>query len=191
MSIRLQDITTSTNLDLDDKVLVSDNSSEHLVTVRTFLGRMSTLFQGIRKKTQDGDPAISLANDGWMYKIPLTTDGVEVPNGDSGMSRVDGGIQVEDAGAYKITGDIYLSSNGTNANGVYIYYGTSFTDGLPANTGATELCGVYSSAPKASMKQVTGIVANVPAYTIFYLVGRSETTASTAGHSWLLVERLA
>ena len=191
MSIKLQDISTSTNLDLTDKVLVSDGTSEHLVTVETFLGRMSTLFQGIRKKTQEGDPTISLANDGWMYKIPLTTDGVEVPNGDSGMSIVDGGIKVTATGSYKVTGDIYLSANGSNANGVYIFYGSSFTDGAPADTGATELCGVYGSAIKASMKQVAGIVTNVPANTIFYLVGRSEATASTAGHSWLLVERLA
>lgn len=185
MSIKFQDITTSNNLDMTDKVLVSDGTSEHLVTVETFLGRMSTLFQGLKTTT-----GTVIANNGYMYKMALDSDGVEVPFGDSGMSVYDGGVKVSQAGSYKVTASLYLATT-TDFSGVYIFYGTSFTDGPTADTGATELCGVIEDTPKASVKQVIGIVTNVPAGTIFYLVGRAMTSATTGGSGWLLVERLA
>jgi len=185
MGIKLQDISTSTNLDLTDKVLVSDGSAEHLVTVETFLGRMSTLFQGL--KTTSGT---TIPYDGYMHKMALDSDGVEVPFGESGMSVYDGGVRVSQAGSYKITADLYLSTT-AGFNGVYIFYGTSFTDGATADTGATELCGIIENTPKASVKQVVGIVTNVPANTIFYLVGRAMDGTSYGGNGWLLVERLA
>ena len=187
MSIKLQDITTSTNLDLTDKVLVSDGTSEHLVTVETFLGRMSTLFQGLQ-----GGGTQTIA-DSKMYKIALTSDGVEVPSGDSGMSISSGGVMVSAAGSYKITANAYLNpADTTHNNGVYVFYGTSFTDGASADTGATELCGVYDCRNSASIVQVTGIVTNVAANTIFWLVGRASGSATcNVGAGWLLVERLA
>ena len=187
MSIKLQDITTSTNLDLTDKVLVSDGSSEHLVTVETFLGRMSTLFQGMKAS---GTQTIA---DAKMYKIPLSVDGVEVPSGDSGMEISSGGVKVSAAGAYKITANAYLApSDTTHSNGVYIFYGTTFTDGASADTGATELCGVFDSRNASSIVQVTGIVTNVAANTIFWLVGRASNSATcNVEGGWLLVERLS
>lgn len=187
MSIKLQDITTSTNLDLTDKVLVSDGTSEHLVTVETFLGRMSTLYQGIK-----GSGAQTIA-DANMYKIALANTGVEVPAGDSGMEISNGGVKITAVGSYKITASIYLSpSSNSYPAGVYVFYGTSFTDGAAADTGATELCGVYDTHAHAGTVQVTGILTNVPANTIFFLVGRASNSATaTVSSGWLLVERLA
>lgn len=185
MSIKFQDITTSNNLDLTDKVLVSDGTSEHLVTIQTLLGRMSTLFQGLKTTT-----GTTITNDGYMYKMALDSDGVEVPFQDSGMSVYDGGVRISQAGSYKITASLYLSTT-AGFNGVYIFYGTSFTDGPTADTGATELCGIIEDTQKASVKQVIGIVTDVPVGTIFYLVGRAMNNTSYAGSGWLLVERLA
>ena len=187
MSIKLQDITTSTNLDLTDKVLISDGTSEHLVTVETFLGRMSTLYQGIK-----GSGAQTIA-DAKMYKIALASTGVEVPAGDSGMEISNGGIKVTSVGSYKVTASIYLTpSSSSYPNGVYVFYGTSFTDGAAADTGATELCGVYDNHSQSTTIQVTGILTNVPANTIFFLVGRASNSATASvGNGWLLVERLA
>lgn len=184
MSIKLQDIVTSTNLDMTDKVLVSDGTSEHLVTVETFLGRMSTMFQGMQSSTAKTISGTTIS------KIPLVNDGVEVPFGDSGMSISDGGIKVTAAGTYRVTASAYLiPSNLANRSGLYIFYGTSFTDGEPP-TGATEACGVFDV--RSTTVQVTGVVMNVSANTIFYLAGRAWTGATTtASNGWLLVERLA
>lgn len=183
MSIRLQDITTSTNLDMTDKLLVSDGSSEHLVTVATLLGFMNQQFQGLRTTS------MTLTGDTNMYKISLDGDGVETPSGASGMSRSTGGILVSEAGTYKITASMYAGVN-TNGLGVYIWYGTTFTDGPAADTGATELCGWYDTTDKSSTHQVTGIVS-VAANTIFWLVGRASTSNTSVSNGWLLVERMA
>jgi len=183
MSIKLQDITTSTNLDLTDKVLVSDGTSEHLVTAETMLGRMHTLFQGKQDTT-------SVTLTGTTFKkIPLALNGVEVPVGDSGMSISDGGIKVSKAGTYKVTANLYLNPNDTTkSEGVYVFYGTSFTEGEPP-TGCTELCGRYDRS--FSSVQVIGIATNVSANTIFYLAGRGNSAGTTADLGWLLVERLS
>ena len=187
MSIKLQDITTSTNLDMTDKVLVSDGTSEHLVTVETLLGRMSTLFQGMQ-----GGTSLTVS-DNQMHKIALVNDGVEVPSGDSGMEISSGGIKVSEAGSYKIAANAYLNpADNTHSNGIYIFYGTTFTDGPSADTGATELCGVFDCRNSASIVQVTGIVTNVAANTIFWIIGRASNSANCVfSASWLLVERLA
>jgi len=184
MSIRLQDINTTNVLNLTDKLLVSNGSSENLVSVETFIGHTNLLFQGA------STTSATLAGDANMHKYALTNVGLEVPNGASGMSIASGGVQVSAAGAYKITASLYMGYN-TNGNGVYIFYGSSFTDGAPADTGATELCGQYETSSKSSYHQVTGIVTNVPANTIFFLVGRSSTSSCTVNAGWLLVERLA
>lgn len=187
MSIRLQDINTTASVDLTDKVLITDGVSENLATIETIMGATHISYMGARLTT---DPTVTLTGNADMIKCPLTATGLEVPSGASGMSISSGGVKVSAEGAYKVTASLYLSSNG-NANGVYIWYGTTFTDGPAADTGATELCGVYADASKSAMKQVTGIVTNVPANTIFWLVGRSSTAASTAQQGWLLVERYA
>ena len=184
MSIKLQDIPSSTNLDLTDKFLVSDGTSEHLVTAETLLGHMNVMFQGTTSGSQ------TIPGDAYMYKKALITNGVEVPAGGSGMEISSGGIKVSATGSYRITASLYLSTN-ANPNGVYVFYGTSFTDGPGGSTGATELCGIYTDAPKASLKQVIGVVQDVPANTIFWIVARSSTTSSTASNGFLLVERLS
>lgn len=184
MSIRLQNISTSDVLNLTDKLLVSDGTSEKLVTVENFIGKTNLLFQGA------STASATVAGDANMYKYPLTNIGLEVPSGSSGMSIESGGVKVSAAGAYKVTANLYLSAN-SSGSGVYVFYGTSFSDGAADSTGATELCGVFNTATKSSIHQVTGIVTNVPANTIFFLVGRSSTNASTISNGWLLVERLA
>lgn len=187
MSIRLQDIPTTASVNLTDKLLVTDGVSENLATVETIMGATHISYMGARLTT---DPTVTITGNANMIKCPLTATGLEVPTGASGMSISSGGVKVSAEGAYKVTASLYLTAN-ANANGVYIFYGTSFTDGAPGTNVATELCGVYGDASKSAMKQVTGIVTNVPANTIFFLVGRSSTAASTAQQGWLLVERYA
>jgi len=187
MGIRLQDISTTSTVNLTDKVLITDGTSENLATVATIMGATHISYMGARLTT---DTQVTLTGNGNMIKCPLTTTGLEVPSGASGMSISAGGVKVSAEGAYKITASLYETAN-NNANGVYIFYGTTFTDGAPGSNVATELCGVYSDASKSAMKQVTGIVTNVPANTIFWLVGRSSTADSTAIQGWLLVERYA
>ena len=187
MSIKLQDISTTSNLDLTDKVLISDGTAEHLVTVETFLGRMSTLFQGLQAS---GTQTITTGYT--MQKIALVNNGVEVPSGDSGMSIVSGGVKVTAMGSYKITANAYIVPSNVAKNcGIYVFYGSTFTDGDAPDTGATELCGVFDTHSYSSIVQVTGIVMNVPANTIFWLVGRASDATCTAQNGWLLVERLA
>ena len=184
MSIRLQDINTTNVLNLTDKLLVSNGSSENLVSVETFIGHTNLLFEGA------STTSATLTGNANMYKYTLTNNGLEVPSGASGMSIASGGVQVSAAGAYKVTASLYLSNN-SSRTGVYVFYGSSFTDGPAADTGATELCGVYSETGASANKQVTGIVTNVPANTIFFLVGRAATSNAPISNGWLLVERLA
>lgn len=176
MSIRIQDIPTTTSLDLTDKLLVCDTLSENLVTVETLMAMAHLCCQG------NQGSSVTIPGDGSMNKISLTTIGLESPSGASGMSLSSGGIKVSAAGTYKVTANLYLSTS-ANPNGVYIHYGSTYS-------GATELCGVFTDAPRASIKQVIGIVY-VPANTIFFLSGRASTTQSTGTQGWLLVERYA
>lgn len=185
MGIRLQDIPTVDTIALTDKVLVTDGTGENLITVNTLKSYTSILFQGTRSSQT------TLVGDASMVKCALTGTGIETPPlGGSGMSlSQDGGVNVSVAGTYKVTASLYLHTN-TNANGVYIFYGTSFRDGQTSETGAEELIGTYDAATKSSVKQIVGI-ASVAAGTNFYLIGRASTTDTTAGYGWLMVERLA
>jgi len=174
MSIRLQDITTATSLDLTDKLLVCDNTTENLVTVETLMAMAHLCYQGKQGSST------TIPGDATMTKVALANTGLESPLGASGMQLYDGGIKVGADGTYKVTANLYLSQS-SNPNGVYIHYGSTYA-------GATELCGVFNDAPRASIKQVIGIIS-VSAGTIFYLSGRASTTQSTGSQGWLLVER--
>lgn len=175
--IRLQDITTTTSLDLTDKLLISDSTTENLVTVETLMAMAHLCFQGVKSGNT------SLPGDATMNKLAVSATGLESPLGGSGMSIYDGGIKVSAAGTYKVTASVYMNV-ATEASGVYVHYGSTYS-------GATELCGVFTDTPKSTIKQVIGI-ATVPADTIFYLSGRAATgSGSTAGSGWLLVERYA
>ena len=174
--IRLQDIATTTSLALTDKLLICDNTTENLVTVETLVSMAHLCYQATQSSSA------TLPGDGTMNKITLSGTGLESPLGASGMTISDGGIKVSAAGTYKVTANLYLSQS-SNPNGVYVHYGSTYS-------GATELCGVFTDAPRASIKQVIGIVT-VSANTIFYLTGRASTTSSTGSQGWLLVERYA
>lgn len=218
MSIKLQNITTSTNLDLTDKVLISDGDSEHLVTVQTLMGAklngvptstsvslsdellvtngtteklvtVSTLIGAMHPIYKaKGSPSMTVPADSWMYKVALTD--MVLSNG-TGFSISDGGVLVAEAGIYRVTGTIYgYNTNRTNTIGVYIWYGTSFTDGASSGTGATEICGVQREQKKTSNIQTTD-VAQIPAGNKIYLAARSHDTTSVVSSGYLIVERLA
>lgn len=182
MSIRLQDIATSSALDLTNKVLVTDGSTEYLATLGSLLEQMHPVMKASRTATQ------TITAGGNMYKYALTA--VDFQQG-SGMSISDGGVKVSEAGTYKVTANLYGSnSNAANSFGCYIYYGTSFTDAAPTATGATELVGTYTLSKSDTSHQVVGLAA-LSAGDILYLAGRANLTDCTAQYGWLMVERMA
>lgn len=220
MSIKLQNITTSTNLDLTDKVLISDGDSEHLVTVQTLMGAklngVSTstsvslsdkllLTNGTTEKLvtvstlvgamhpiyrAKGAPSLTVPAGGGMYKVALTETTISVG---SGFSISNGGVLVAEAGVYRVTGFIYGHNNTrTNTMGVFLFYGTTFVDGhdTAEEIGATEIAGVMTEQKTNAYRQVTD-VAEIPAGNTIFLAARSLDTASIAYSGHLIVERLA
>lgn len=109
----------------------------------------------------------------------------------SGFSVASGGIKVAEAGTYRVSGSVYISSaTSQTTRAAYIYVGTSTT--MSSNTQVCEAlyAGAASGAIAIAPKMIT-----VAANQIVFLAARSQGAASSVPASqagtYLLVERIA
>ena len=156
-------------------------------------GDMVADIYNMYQATGASNSATSVSAD-TITQIPLVSTGaISVGSGFSVSN--DGGIKVDHAGIYRITGSAYLTggiSSGVNRKDVFLYCGASYAT-------ATEVSNVTDNVGTTSVQQhgsvgTTAKLVSASANDVFYIACRFRGGSGSyyAGNigTWLLVERI-
>jgi len=125
---------------------------------------------------------------GNIAQLTLTTTS-KLSSG-SGLSIASGGIKIENAGTYRITGSVQVPLASSGRRGCYIYKASN----SGAFSSASEILSEYLLSDIASCVQVGPKIVSLAANDILYLAARSQTAVSVPAsndNTYLLVERLS